>query len=155
VIIVGHPNRRQFAGPVTARQFLRIPAVRLHPVAGLAGHQARRDHFAGDSQLRELPIQHIARGTSFIAGPEMLHRSQLVDQLANRFQTVGNHAQRAHLPFVSATATAIVSAWTSRPTKRTLDMSDQFLSYAALRRCFSLIHSVTHVNCESALVAPY
>ena len=41
-------------------------------------------------------------------------------------------------PAVSATATTIVSAWTSRPTKRNLDMSDQFLSYAALRRWFHL-----------------
>src|SRR3954468_8607064 len=53
-------------------------------------------------------------------------------------------------PPCSAIATAIVSAWTSRPTNSTLDMSDQFLSYAALRRWFSPTHSVTRDNCEQA-----
>ena len=33
-----------------------------------------------------------------VAGPQMLHRSELVDHLPYRFQTVGNRSHRTHLP---------------------------------------------------------
>src|SRR5215472_17364681 len=94
---IRYPHGCQLPSTIKARQLFRIPTVRLHPVSGLGWHQAGRDHLTGNSQLRELPVQHVPGRTS---------------------------------PPVSATATAIVSAWTSRPTKRTLDISDQFLSYA-------------------------
>ena len=135
---VGHPDRRQFSGAVATRQFLRIPPVRLDPVPGFGRHQAGRDHLTGHAQLRELPIQHVPGGASLVAGPQMLDWAELVNQFANRLQAVRDHAERADLSAFSATATAIVSAWTSRPTNSNLDMSDQFLSYAALRRWIHL-----------------
>ena len=49
-------------------------------------------------QLRELPVKHVPRWSGLVADPEMLNRSQFVDQLANGFQAVRNHAQRADLP---------------------------------------------------------
>jgi len=57
---------------------------------------------------------------------------------SSRFGMV--HNDRTSPP-CSATATAIVPAWTSRPTNSTLDMSDQFLSYAALRRQIRLFEA--------------
>jgi hypothetical protein len=94
---VRHPYRRQFSGAVAARQFLRIPPVRLYPVPSFRRHQARSDHLAGDSQLRKLPIQHVPGRPGFIAGSQILNRSQFVNQLTNRFRAVRNYAETAHL----------------------------------------------------------
>jgi hypothetical protein len=46
-------------------------------------------------------------------------------------------------PFISATATAIVSAWTSNPTNRTLFMAGSH-SYVALRHGAFPLRSVIH-----------
>ena len=94
---VRNPHRRQIAGSMTARQPLRIPPVRLHPVAGLHRNQRRRDHLALDAQLRQLPVENVAGRTSFIAGPQLLDRPQLLHQLADRLRAVGDRSQAAHL----------------------------------------------------------
>ncbi len=95
--LVRNPHRRQIARPMAARQLLRIPPIRLHPVAGLDRNQRRRHHLALHSQLAQLPVQHVARRTSLIAGPQLLHPAQLLHQLADRLGAVGNRSQAAHL----------------------------------------------------------
>jgi hypothetical protein len=50
----------------------------------------------------------------------MLDRTQLLHQLANRFLAVGDRSQTAYGTVGSATATAMVSAWTSNPKNRTV-----------------------------------
>ena len=94
---VWDPHRRQFPGAVTARQLLRIAAVCLDPVPGLGGDQARRYHFTDNSQLRELPVEHIPRRTRFIASLDLLDRAQFVNQLANRLQPVRYYPMGANL----------------------------------------------------------
>src|ERR1035437_4038173 len=50
---------------------------------GLHRNRRRSDHLALDSQFRQLPVEYVARRTSFIAGPQMLRRTQLPHQLAS------------------------------------------------------------------------
>src|ERR1022692_2410297 len=96
---VWNPHRRQLPSSVTASQSLRIAAVRLYPVPCLGGNQTGGDYLTLHSQLRQLPIEHIPSWPSFIAGPQMLNRTEFVNQFANRFQPVGNRANRTNLSF--------------------------------------------------------
>src|SRR5205085_6093840 len=87
----------QLASPVTSRQLLGIPPVSLDPIACLRRHQAGRDHRTSYSQLRELPIQHVAGWTRLVAGSQILHGSEFVNQLSNRLQAIRNYAETSHL----------------------------------------------------------
>ena len=70
-----------------------------------------------------------ARGELSIAATE----SQFLVQFTNRFTSIRDHSNRSDLsPSRSATATAIVSAWTSKPTNFIL-FTDRLLSLVALR----------------------
>src|ERR1700720_1779748 len=82
---------------MTARQLQSIPPVGLHPVAGFGWNQRWRYDHALDPQLCQLPIQHITRRTSFIAGPQMLGRAKLLNQLADRLFAVRDRSQAANL----------------------------------------------------------
>jgi hypothetical protein len=95
-IFIGDPHCGQITGPVTACQLRRIPPVGLDAVSRLLRNQRRR-HIALDSQLRQLPVEYEARRASFLAGPQMLGRTQLPDQLADRFFAVGDRSQAANL----------------------------------------------------------
>ncbi len=94
---IRHPHRGQITGAVTARQLQSIPPVGLDPVPGLLRNQRRRHHIALDSQLRQLPVQYEARRAGFIAGSQMLGRTKLADELADRIFAVGDRAQAANL----------------------------------------------------------
>jgi hypothetical protein len=95
---VGYPHRRQVARPITARELQRVATVCLDPIAGFDGHQRRRDDLARHPEPRQLPIHHVPRGAGLIAHAQVLDRSELLHQLANRFDSVGDHAQRPYLP---------------------------------------------------------
>ena len=88
---IGHPDRRQFARSITARQFLRIAAVRLHSISGFNRNQTRRNHLARHTKLRQLPIQYIPRRPGFVTDFDLFHRTQFADRFPNRFQPVRNH----------------------------------------------------------------
>jgi hypothetical protein len=62
------------------------------------GHQRRRDDLARHLERRQLPIDHVPRGAGFIARAQLLDWSELLYQLANRLDSVGDHAQRPYLP---------------------------------------------------------
>ena len=96
-VFIGNPHRSQISGPVTAGQLQRVPPVRLHAVSGLLRNQARRYHRALDTQLRQLPVQYESCRPRFIAGAQLLGRTKLLDELADRIFTVGNRPQAAHL----------------------------------------------------------
>jgi hypothetical protein len=119
---IGNPHRRQIAIAITPRQLLGIPPVGLDPIARFGRHQRRRDHLAAHAQLCQLPIQNVPGRTRFVAGFQLLHRTQLCHRFANRFQAVRDHPRERTSPFGSATAIAIVPAWTSKPINRILDM---------------------------------
>jgi hypothetical protein len=57
-----------------------------------------------------LPIQHVARWARFVTALQGSDRRKLADRLAHRFELL---PRLRTSPPVSATATAIVSAWTS------------------------------------------
>src|ERR1700722_11615632 len=82
---------------MTARKLQRIPPVGLDLVPGLLRNQRRRHHIALDAQLRQLPIEYEAGRAGFIAGPQLLRRSKLADELADRIFAVGNRSQAAYL----------------------------------------------------------
>jgi len=98
VVGVGDPHRCKIAGTIAARQFRGIAPIRLDAIAGFDRHQARRHHFTSHAQRGELPVQDVARGTGFVADPQLLRRAQFRHQLANRFQAVRNDAQRTNFP---------------------------------------------------------
>ena len=137
---VRNPDRRQLTGTVAARQFLRIAAVGLHPVSGFGWNQTGSNHLTGNSQLRQLPIQHVPGRAGFIAGPQMLHWSEFMNQLADRFQSIRNHPDRPDLPARFGNRHSDRFGMDIETNKQyfSLDMSDQFLSYAALRRWIHL-----------------
>ena len=81
---VGHPDGRQLTSAMASRQLFCITAVGFDPVPGFGRNQGRRDHLASHAHLRELPVEHVPRRPGLIAGSQMLHRSQFVDQFSNR-----------------------------------------------------------------------
>ena len=97
MVRIRNPDRRQFAGAVTARQLLGVPAVGLHPLSGLGGNQGRRDHLTCHTQLRELPIQHISGWAGLVAALQPFGPTQFRDHLSHRLQTIGDDAEAADL----------------------------------------------------------
>jgi hypothetical protein len=74
-----------------------------------------RDHRALNPQLRHLPVENVVRRPSLIAGPQLIDRTELLHQPANRIVTVGDRSRLRTEP----SGSAIVSAWTSKPKNRT------------------------------------
>jgi len=91
---IGNPHRREVAGAITARQFGGVAAIGLDSVAGLDRDQRGRDDLAGDAERCQLPVQDVACRPGLVAGFPLLHRPQLGNQFANRFQAVRDDAQR-------------------------------------------------------------
>jgi hypothetical protein len=94
---VGHPDRGQVAAPEAPGELHRIAPIGLDPVAGLNRHQGRSDHEASDAELCELPVQGVAAGAGFVAGPEGVGRAELADQLPDGLGVMGNHPEGADL----------------------------------------------------------
>ena len=94
----GDPHRRQITGSVTARQFLCVPPIRLHFVAGFHWDQAGRNHFASNTERSQLPVQHAACRSSLVARPEFLGRTDSLNQLTDPFEAVWNRGNRTDLP---------------------------------------------------------
>jgi len=68
-----------FPRAVTTRQLFRVAPVCLDPISGLGWNQAGRYHFTDNSQLRELPVEHIPRRARFIASFYLPDRAQFPD----------------------------------------------------------------------------
>ena len=94
---VGNPHRRQVAGAIGAGQFLGVAFIRLHAIARFGGNQRGRDHFAGDTQRRQLPEQNVAGRTGLVTGMQLIAGAQFLHQLPNRFQLIRNHTVPADL----------------------------------------------------------
>jgi len=62
----------------------------------------------------------------------IFNRTQFLYQFTNGLTSIWYYSNRVHSPSSSATATAIVSAWTSKPTNFIL-FTDRLLSHVALR----------------------
>ena len=130
---IRHPHRRQIPAPIAARQLLGIAPVGLDPIPGLHRYQRRGDHLALHPQLAQLPVQHVPGRARLVAHPQLLRLAELLDQASDRLRPVRDRPRLRTSPPVSATATAIVSAWTSKPINRTFLIAGSHL-YAALRR---------------------
>lgn len=147
--------RALLAATVAARQLLGIPAIRPGLRLWWESGKVR-------SPRTLLPVPPVAntarsrlarlRSSTSVMPPSPILRTNFRTD-SGRF---GMFPQlRTSPPPASATATAIVSAWTSRPTKRTLGVCDQLLSYAALRRGVLPLRGVTRDYCEWWLVASF
>lgn len=68
----------QLAGTVTAGQLLCIPEIGLDPILCLGRNQAGRDHLAGDAQLRQLPVEHVAGWPRLVTSFDPLGRAQVL-----------------------------------------------------------------------------
>src|SRR5712691_8682349 len=128
---IRHPHRRQVSCSQAPGQLLRIFPVSLHPFSGLHWHQAWRYHFTVHSQCH--PVANtidilLALPHNRLAVAPRLPASLLTSES----DSFGIVPRECTAPSVSATATAIVSAWTSKPTNLTLFI-DRLLSLVALR----------------------
>ncbi len=90
---VRNPHRRKGSRPIAARQFDGVAPIGFHSIARFHRYESRRDHFAAHAQSGELPIQHIPRGSGFVADPQLLDRTELVHQLPNRLRAVSNYTE--------------------------------------------------------------
>src|ERR1039458_1853702 len=121
---------------MTARQLQGIPPIRLHPVAGLGRNQRWRYDRALDPQLRQLPIQHIARWTRLVAGTQMLRRTQPLNQLADRLFAVGDRSQAANLAIRLGYGNSKRLGMDIQSQKSYLFLHDRFLSACGSELCF-------------------
>ncbi len=129
---VWYPHRRQLPGAMATRQFLGIAAIGFDPVTRLLWDQTRCDHLTLHPELRELPVKNVTGWAGLVTDLQVLCRTELCDQLANRFQPIRNGAVRVNFSICIGNCNAMVSAWTSRPTKRTLDIAtDPFVCGSA------------------------
>jgi hypothetical protein len=97
--LIGDPYRREIPGSVTAHQLLGIPSIRLYPITCLHKHQRGCHNLALDAQLRQLPVQNVARRSGFLTGSQPGYRTTLLDQLADRLSAVRNRFQAPHFTF--------------------------------------------------------
>ena len=123
---IGHPDRGEFTRTVAASQLLRIARSVFTRSPALVGIRLGAITSQRNSELCELPIQHIPGRPGLIAGPEMLDRSELVNQFANRFQggsgwLRGNELLHLFLPprrqsYRHGHQDLQIVSWTLRPT---------------------------------------
>jgi hypothetical protein len=66
-------------------------------VTRLLRNQSGSHHCALNSQLSQLPVEYKPRRAGFIAGPQLLNGTKLLDQLTDRFLAVGYRTQAAYL----------------------------------------------------------
>jgi hypothetical protein len=95
--LVWNPDCREIAGTVTACQLQSVQPIRLDPLAWLLRNKSWRNNRALNSQLSQLPVEYEARRAGFIAGPQLLSGTKLLDQLPDRFLAVGYRTQAAYL----------------------------------------------------------
>ena len=93
---IRHPHRRQLARPVQPGQRGRIAAIGLHPVAGSARDQRRRDHAAVLAEAAEQPMHAVAARSGFVAEAELpMAALQALDQTMQRLRRARDLAQKA------------------------------------------------------------
>ncbi len=95
---IRHPHRREVSRAVAARQLDGVPPVGLHSVARLDRYERRCHDVAVHPHPGQLPVQNIARRPCLVADPQSAGRTQFLHQLAHRFRTVGDDAQRPSFP---------------------------------------------------------
>jgi hypothetical protein len=76
----------------------------------------------GDSQQRQLPVKDEARRAGLITGPQMPGRTDLPNELGDRLFPTGIVPRLRTSTSASSTATAIVSAWISKPNDRNVSL---------------------------------
>src|ERR1035438_2449504 len=121
---------------MAAPQLQSIPPICLHPVPGLGRNQSRRHDRTLDPQLRQLPIQHIPRWTRLVAGTQMLRRTKLLDQLADRLFAVGDRSQAANLAIRLGYGNSNRLGMDIQSQKSYLFLHDRFLSACGSELCF-------------------
>src|ERR1019366_8098566 len=83
-----------------------------------------------------MPVEYIARRSSLIAGPQMLHRPQLLHQLAERFCSVGNRSQAAYFTIRLCYRHCNRLGMDIQAQKSYLFLHDRFLSACGSALCF-------------------
>jgi hypothetical protein len=116
---IGHPYGRQLAGAVQPGERGGMAAC-LHPLAGPARDQRRRDHAALLREAAEQPMHPVAARSGFVAEAE-LPVPDLQPLSTSRCSASGARdlAQKTHFPPPrpdSAIATDIILLCTSNPT---------------------------------------
>src|SRR6516164_541203 len=95
---VGYPHRRQIAGPMKDCQLLRVAAVGLDPLTGLAWNHRRCSHSASMSQDCELPVDAIPAATRLIAEVQLSMAGEPLGHLSDIVGCVWDDSQEADRP---------------------------------------------------------
>ena len=133
--LIRNPDRGQFAGPMQLGQIDRIPPVRLDPISRFARDQRRSHDDAAMPGEGQLPLNAIAARSGLITEPKFAPATRQFGR--QRFQSRRRVRilpySRTSPPPASASATAIVSLCTSRPTY-VIVFQDPSPMHEALRR---------------------
>ncbi len=118
--LIRNPDRGQFTGPMQLGEIDRIPPVGLDPLTGLARDQRRSNDDASVPGRAQLPLNAIAarvrpRNRTAVRCPPRANFAASVFNAAGVFAILPYSRTSPRLP-ASASATAIVSLCTSRPT---------------------------------------
>src|SRR5690606_30109777 len=97
MLSVRHPDRREIACAMRARQLLRIAPVRLHTIARRLRNQRRSNDDALEPETGQLPVQREPRRARFVANTQVLLLAKLSKDAANRSNLVRHGPQRPHL----------------------------------------------------------
>jgi hypothetical protein len=68
VVGIRNPDWRQFAYPVTPRQFFCVSPIGFHAVPRFGRDQRWRDYLACHTHLGQLPVQNVSRRTGLVTG---------------------------------------------------------------------------------------
>jgi hypothetical protein len=96
---VRHPDGGQNPSAIKLSQLHRVATIGLDAFARLLGDERRRDHFALDAELGQLPVRRVPRGARFVADLERLEVAQLGDELAQCLRAVGERPKEPVVPY--------------------------------------------------------
>jgi len=68
----GDADGSQLARTQQAREHLRVATVGLDPIARTHGNERRSDHLAVHTQLRQVPLEHVAAATRLVRGVHLI-----------------------------------------------------------------------------------
>ena len=119
------------------------PADRSLPYPRASSEQRRRHHITPDSQLRQLPVKYEDGETASSQARKCSGEPSLRMNLRIESSRLGIVPRLRTSPSGSATATAIVSAWTSKPKNRNFSLmtgSFRLWLWTSVLNKLSLIH---------------
>ena len=101
MIGVGHPDGRQFSGPMKTGEHGRVATICLHPIARLCRNQRWRHHIAPMAEACELTMDAVAARSGLLTKHRRLATTpKTVAQLADRARFIDYLANVRDIEFL-------------------------------------------------------